>query len=53
MDKYLRPENATFCSSNCNFLRFSAYNLPLLLIFFFYFLEVFFFYFLEDPPNEH
>ena len=33
MDEYLRFENAIFCSSNFNFLRFSAYNLSLLLIF--------------------
>ena len=39
MDEYLRFENAIFCSSNCNFLRFSAYNLSSLLIFF-TFLEV-------------
>ena len=32
MDKYLRFENASFCSSNCNFLKFSAHNLSLLLI---------------------
>ena len=31
MDEYLRFENAIFCSSNCNFLRFSAHNLSLLL----------------------
>ena len=33
MDEYLRFENAFFCSSNCNFLRFSAHNLSLLLNF--------------------
>ena len=33
MDEYLRFENAIFCSSNCNFLRFSAHNLSLLLTF--------------------
>ena len=33
MDEYLRFENAIFCSSNCNFLTFSAHNLSLLLIF--------------------
>ena len=33
MDKYLCFENATFCSSSCNFSRFSARNLSLLLIF--------------------
>ena len=33
MDEYLCFENAIFCSSNCNFLRFSAHNLSLLLIF--------------------
>ena len=36
MDKYLRFENTIFCSSNCNFLRFSAHNLSLLLNFNFY-----------------
>ena len=40
MDEYLRFENAIFCSSNCNFFRFSAHNLSLLLFFFFTFLEV-------------
>ena len=40
MDEYLRFENAIFCSSNCKFLRFSAHNLSLLLIFFLTFLEV-------------
>ena len=29
MDEYLRFENTIFCSSNCNFLRFSAHNLSL------------------------
>ena len=33
MDEYLPFENAIFCSSNCNFLRFSAHNLSLLLNF--------------------
>ena len=33
MDEYLRFENHIFCSSNCNFLRFSAHNLSLLLNF--------------------
>ena len=33
MDNYLHFKNAIFCSSNCNFLRFPAYNLSLLLIF--------------------
>ena len=33
MDEYLRFENAIFCSSNCNFLKFSAHNMSLLLIF--------------------
>ena len=33
MDKYLGFENAIFYSSNCNFLRFSAHNLFLLLNF--------------------
>ena len=33
MDKYLRFENAIFCSSNCNFLRFSAHNVSLLLLY--------------------
>ena len=33
MDEYLRFENAIFCSSNYNFLKFSAHNLSLLLIF--------------------
>ena len=32
MDKYLRFENAIFCSSNCNFLKFSAHNMSLLVI---------------------
>ena len=36
MDKYLHFENAVFCSSNCNFLRFSAHNLFLLLILYFF-----------------
>ena len=31
-DEYLRFENAIFCSSNCNFLKFSAHNMSLLLI---------------------
>ena len=34
MDEYLRFENAIFRSSSCDFLRFSAHNLSLLLIFF-------------------
>ena len=48
MDEYLRFENAIFCSSNCNFLRFSAHNLSLLLI-------SFFLLFLKfcDPHCEH
>ena len=33
MDECLRFENATFRSSNCNFLRFFAHNLSLLLNF--------------------
>ena len=33
MDEYLHFEGAIFCSSNCNFLRFSAHNLSLLLNF--------------------
>ena len=37
MDEYLRFENAIFCSSNCNFFRFSAHNLSLLLIFLYFF----------------
>ena len=36
MDEYLRFENAIFCSSNCNFLRFSAHSLSLLLNFHFF-----------------
>ena len=36
MDEYLRFENAIFCSINCNFLRFSAHNLSLLLNFHFF-----------------
>ena len=32
MDEYLRFENAFFCSSNCNYLKFSA-HMSLLLIF--------------------
>ena len=35
MDEYLHFENAIFCSRNCNFLRFSAHNLSLLLNFHF------------------
>ena len=35
MDDYLHFENVIFCSSNCNFLRFSAQNLSLLLNFHF------------------
>ena len=34
MVEYLRFENASFCSGNCNPLRISAHNLSLLLIFF-------------------
>ena len=33
MDEYLRFENTNFCSSNGDFLRFSAHNLSLLLNF--------------------
>ena len=33
MDKYLRFQNTIFCASNCNFLRFSAQYLSLLLTF--------------------
>ena len=33
MDEYLHFENAFFCLSNCNFLKFSAHNMSLLLIF--------------------
>ena len=33
MDEDLRFENAIFCSSNCNFLKFTADKLSLLLIF--------------------
>ena len=33
MDEYLRLETLFFCSSNCNFLKFSAQNLSLLPIF--------------------
>ena len=33
MDKYLHFENTIFCSSNCNFLRYSAHNLSFLLNF--------------------
>ena len=36
VDEYLRFENDIFCSSNCNFSRFSAHNLSLLLIFLFF-----------------
>ena len=36
MDKYLRFENAIFCSSNCNILIFSAKNMSLLPIFSFF-----------------
>ena len=32
MDEDLRFENATFCSSNCMFLKFFAQNMSLLLI---------------------
>ena len=34
MDEYLCSKNATFCSSNYNFMKFSAHNMSLLLIFF-------------------
>ena len=42
MEEYLRFENAIFCSCKCNFLKFSAHNMSLLLIFFslFYFNNV-------------
>ena len=33
MDEDLRFENAIFCSSNCNFFKFPAHNVSLLLIF--------------------
>ena len=33
MEEYLRFENAIFCSSNCNFMKLSAHNMSLLLIF--------------------
>ena len=33
MDEYLCFEISIFCSSNCNFWRFSVQNLPLLLFF--------------------
>ena len=36
MDEYLLFKKAVFCSSNCNFFRFSAHNLSLLLIFYFF-----------------
>ena len=36
MDECLRFQNAIFCSSNCIFFRFSAHNLSLLLIFYFF-----------------
>ena len=32
-DEYLHFDNTIFCSGNCNLLRFSAYNLSLLLNF--------------------
>ena len=32
MDEYLHFESTIFCSSNCNFLRFSAHNLSLILL---------------------
>ena len=38
MDEYLRFENTTFCSSNYNFLKFSAHNMSLLLIFSLFFI---------------
>ena len=38
MVEYLRFENVIFCSSNCNLLRFSAHNLSLLLIYFYFFI---------------
>ena len=40
MDKYMYMyfENTIFCSSNYDFLRFSAYNMSLLLIFFNFFI---------------
>ena len=34
MDEYLCFENSLFCSGNCTFLKFSAHNLSLLLIYF-------------------
>ena len=34
IDEYLCFEKATFCSSNSKFLKFSAYNMSLLLVFF-------------------
>ena len=36
MDEYLRFENTMFYSSNCNFMRFSAHNMSLLLNFHFF-----------------
>ena len=36
MDEYLCFENAVFCTSNCNFFRFSAHNLFLILLLNFY-----------------
>ena len=48
MDDHLRFENTIFCSSNCNFLRFSAHNLSLLLIF-----STFFRSSVIDPNCEH
>ena len=38
MDECLRFENATFCISNCNFFRFSAHKLSLLLSFSLFFI---------------
>ena len=36
MDEYLRFENAIFCSSNCNFLRFCSQPVFATDFFFFY-----------------
>ena len=53
MDKYLRFKNGIFCSNNCNFFRFPAHSLSLLLIIFFItFLAVLLLLFC-DPHYEH
>ena len=50
MDGYLHFGNAIFCSSKGNFLRFSAHNLSLLLIFFTF---LFLIMYLHVQPSIH